>query len=174
MGARRLALGPLTQVALDVKHAIDRGTKQPILVMDAQTSHRIDLDVRGTDDEVVARLTPRARPRAPGRPKLGVIPREVTLLPRHWEWLQEQPGGASVTLRKLVDQARKSSVDADRIRQARESAYRFILELAGDRPGFEEATRALFAGDSARFARLIARWPADIRAHATALLNVQS
>jgi hypothetical protein len=91
------------------------------------------------------------------------------LLPRHWDWLNEQPGGASVTLRKLVDQARHASVDSDRVRKAKEATYRFILDMAGDRVGFEEATRALFAGDRARFGRLVDRWPADIREQAKRL-----
>lgn len=166
-GPRRLARGPLPEVALRVKRLVDQGGRQPIVVFDAETSQRIDLDLRGSDQTVLERLTP-PRP-GPGRPRLGVVAREVTLLPRHWDWLQEQPGGASVTLRRLVDQARKSSGDADRIRRARESAYRFMVAMAGDRPGFEEAVRALFAGDRTRFSRYTARWPADIRAHARAL-----
>jgi hypothetical protein len=166
-GSRRLSSGPLPEVALDVKRALARGARGPILVFDRDTSAPIDLDLRGTDAEVLHRLEP--PPKKPGRPKLGVIAREVTLLPRHWDWLVEQPGGASVTLRKLVDRARRATATQDQVRQARESTYRFLSAMAGDRPGFEEAARALFAGDHARFGRLIARWPADIRAHAEAL-----
>jgi hypothetical protein len=101
--------------------------------------------------------------RRPGRPRLGVVAREVTLLPRHWEWLNDQPGGASVALRKLVDQARHDALDTDRVRRARDAAYRVMSSLAGDRPHYEEALRALYAGDSDRFATLIAEWPKDIR-----------
>ncbi|HEX9894748.1 MAG TPA: DUF2239 family protein [Gemmatimonadales bacterium] len=168
-GPRRIAAGPLGAVALEVKRRVERGDRGPILVFDAETSTRIDIDVRGSEAEVLARLEPRHR--GPGRPRLGVVPREVTLLPRHWDWLNGQSGGASVTLRKLVDQARRTSVKSDRVRTARESAYRFMVAMAGDRPGFEEATRALFAGDRARFKRLVQRWPADIKAHATALMS---
>jgi hypothetical protein len=107
--------------------------------------------------------------RAVGRPKLGVTAREVTLLPRHWEWLAAQPGGASVTLRKLVEEARRAGAGDDLRRQAQERAYRFMTVMAGDRPGFEEATRALFAGDGARFAQCVAVWPQDIRTHAERL-----
>jgi hypothetical protein len=104
-----------------------------------------------------------------GRPKLGVTAREVTLLPRHWEWLAAQPGGASVTLRKLVEEARRTSGAQQQVRQAQEAAYRFMSALAGDFPGFEEATRALFADDRNRFEQHMAEWPADIRNYAVRL-----
>ena len=107
--------------------------------------------------------------RGPGRPKLGVVAREVTLLPRHWEWLASQPGGASVALRKLVEVARRSSEVKDRVRQAGAVAYRFMSTMAGHEPGFEEASRALFAGDQAGFEALIAAWPVDGQNHLKAL-----
>ena len=129
-GARRIAAGPLTKVALKVKRVVERGARGAVLVFDAESSERIDIDVRGTDADLLRRLEPRHR--SPGRPKLGVIGREVTLLPRHWDWLNDQPGGASVTLRKLVDVARHASVDSDRVRKAKESAYRFIVGMAGE------------------------------------------
>jgi hypothetical protein len=167
-GPRLLAEGPLPDVALAVKRVVEKGQRAPLLVFDADSSVRIDLNLSGSEQDVLSRLEPPRR--GPGRPRLGVIAREITLLPRHWDWLGQQPGGPSVTLRKLVDQARKAAGDADRIRQARESAYRFIVAMAGDRPGFEEACRALFAGQQARFNRLVSRWPADIRTHARALM----
>jgi hypothetical protein len=104
-------------------------------------------------------------PRGRGRPKLGVVAREVTLLPRHWEWLGAQPGGASVALRKLVEEARRASGDRDRSRAARDAAYHFMSVMAGNLPGFEEASRALFANDRRRFVELIAGWPGDVRDH---------
>ena len=104
-----------------------------------------------------------------GRPKLGVTAREVTLLPRHWEWLAAQPGGASVTLRKLVEEARRASGAQQKVRQAQEAAYRFMSAMAGDFPGFEEATRALFADDRNRFEQHMAEWPVDIRNYALRL-----
>jgi hypothetical protein len=113
--------------------------------------------------------TPTAGPRRRGRPRLGVVAREVTLLPRHWAWLATQPGGASVALRRLVDDARRAGAGRDRARQARDAAYRFMHALAGDLPGFEEASRALFAGDRDRFAAAVASWPPDVREHATKL-----
>jgi uncharacterized protein len=167
-GTRRIAEGPLPEVAAEAKRAVDRGDSGPILVFDQETSEVVELDLRGTESDVLRRLTPPRR--HPGRPRLGVVPREVTLLPRHWDWLNEQPGGASVTLRKLVDQARRTSAEIDRVRRAREAAYAFIVVMAGNRPGFEEATRALFAGDRVRFGEHTAGWPADIRARAEELM----
>src|SRR5262245_3846770 len=107
--------------------------------------------------------------RRPGRPKLGVVAREVTLLPRHWEWLGAQPGGASVALRKLVEEARRANGDADRARAARDAAYRFMSVMAGNLAGFEEASRALFADDRRRFVGLVAGWPDDVRDHVVRL-----
>ncbi|WP_193087797.1 DUF2239 family protein [Advenella sp. FME57] len=104
-----------------------------------------------------------------GRPKLGVISREVTLLPRHWEWLAAQPGGASVALRKLVEAARLRNTDRDARRAAQERAYHFMLALGGDLPGYEEATRALFADDMAALKTHVAGWPDDVRTHALML-----
>jgi hypothetical protein len=104
-------------------------------------------------------------PRGPGRPRLGVVAREVTLLPRHWDWLSGQPGGASVALRKLVEEARRANAGKDRVRRSQEAAYRFMSAIAGNLPGFEEAARALFARDPERFADCIRGWPADVQQH---------
>ena len=106
---------------------------------------------------------PACAPRAAGRPRLGVVAREVTLLPRHWEWLSVQPGGASAALRRLIDKARKDNKSADSRRAAGERSYKFMSAIAGDQPQFEDAARALFAGDAVRFAGHVADWPPDVR-----------
>ena len=183
-GHRRLAAGPLHEVALAVKSATESGVTGAVLIYDDATGRVIDLDTRGTAEEVVERLAQRVAPAPPpesepnqtagelrgrGRPKLGVIAREVTLLPRHWDWLNTQPGGASVALRKLVEEARRTSGDRDRTRAAQEAAYHFMSAIAGDLPGFEEAARALFAYDRRRFGDLVAAWPEDVRDHAIKL-----
>ena len=173
-GFTRLAAGSLAEVTLAVKGAEEHGVEAPLLVFDDTSGRVVDVDTRGEAEEIIARLSgssaasekpsadsSRSRPR--GRPKLGVVAGEVTLLPRHWDWLRSQPGGASASLRKLVDVARKN--DAAGPRQAREAAYEFMTALAGDLPGFEDAIRALFAGDRARFAALIDAWPRDVRDH---------
>jgi len=172
-GLRRLISGNLAEVALAVKRAGQPAA--PIIIFSDATGRSLDLDLRGSDEEIVARLPKTAptpapdaqapEPRGRGRPKLGVVAREVTLLPRHWEWLNAQPGGASVALRKLVDEARRTTGDRDRLRVARDAAYHFMSVMAGNLANFEEASRALFADDERRFAGLIADWPADIRDH---------
>jgi hypothetical protein len=172
-GRRRLVSGPLTEVALAIKRA-ERRAAEPIAIFSDATGRPIDLDLRGSDDEIVARLPPTApsaapelpsEPRGRGRPKLGVVAREVTLLPRHWEWLNTQPGGASVALRKLVEAARRGNGDKDRSRAARDAAYHFMSAMAGDLAHFENASRALFADDRRQFTTLISAWPDDIRDH---------
>lgn len=171
-GMERIATGALAQVALAAKNRIDRDGAS-VLIFDDATSNPIEVDFRGTAADVRQRLAaaggdaPPAEPtpRGPGRPKLGVTAREVTLLPRHWDWLNAQPGGASVALRKLVDQARHGHAGRDRVRQAQEVTYRFMSVVAGNLTGYEEAMRALFAGDRSRFMALIEPWPADVRDH---------
>ncbi|MCO5399542.1 DUF2239 family protein [Ralstonia soli] len=173
-GTRRLAGGPVRDVAQAVKTHLDAHPESQVLVFDNTSAQPVEFDVRGSIDDVLARLDRTAppaaepvesesRPRGPGRPKLGVVAREVTLLPRHWDWLAAQPGGASVTLRKLVEDARRAAEGADRRRAAQEAAYRFMSAMAGNAPGFEEAARALFAADAERFQSLTEPWPADVR-----------
>jgi hypothetical protein len=177
-GARRIAAGELADVASKAKAAVDKGRQ--VLIFDDASSESIEVDFRGTVEDVLQRLARAHRaeaaatgaaetPRGPGRPKLGVVAREVTLLPRHWDWLNAQPGGASVALRKLVEAARRANDGKDRVRQSQEAAYRFMSAMAGNRPGFEEATRALFAAQRERFEQLIEPWPRDVRNHAAKL-----
>jgi hypothetical protein len=176
-GPIRIASGPLPEVAAQAKAVLDGDDAAAILIFDDASAHPVEVDFRGTEADMLRRLEsgqgdaagrPAAKPRrGPGRPKLGVVAREVTLLPRHWEWLGKQPGGASVALRKLVEAARRGKGEG--IRQAQEAAYRFMVAMAGNEAGFEEASRALFAGDRARFDSDIAAWPPDVRAHAKRL-----
>jgi hypothetical protein len=179
-GDHCFASGGLRDVARAAKLVLDRDKDASILVFDGQTSGPIDIDFRGSIDDVLTRLpdvpgapatedVARSGPRGPGRPKLGVVAREVTLLPRHWEWLSQQRGGASVALRKLVDDARRGGENGNRVRLAQEAAYRFMSAMAGNKPHYEDAIRALFAGDSTRFEKLTAEWPADVRRHAAKL-----
>jgi hypothetical protein len=174
IGNRKLASGPLEEVALAAKRAIDRGVPQPVIIYNDQTGRAMDIDSHGRDAEVLTRLARPAPPESPvarrrGRPKLGVIAREVTLLPRHWQWLGAQPGGASVAIRKLVEAARRATQEADQRRQKQEAAHHFMSAMVRDLPNFDEATRALFANAHDDFARLSAHWPKDVREHATRL-----
>ncbi len=181
---RRIASGPLHKVALKAKTVADKDPDRPILIFEDATAELIEIDLRGSAGDVSQRIAawvpgPSSAERAPtestsdrrgrGRPKLGVVAREVTLLPRHWNWLKAQPGGASVALRKLVDEARHRHAGRDRVRRSQEAAYRFMSLMAGDRANFEEAARALFAGDAKRFAEMTEPWPHDIRDYAAKL-----
>ena len=182
---RRIGAGSRRDVARAARQALDRRPDGSILIFDGQTSALVDFDLRGSVDDVLKRIPPdeatatlqdpedaaATAPRGPGRPRLGVVAREITLLPRHWDWLAQQKGGASVAIRKLVDGARRANEDGDRVRLAQEAAYRFMSAISGNRPHFEEAIRALFAGDSGRFEKLIAEWPADIRDHTAKLAD---
>ncbi len=161
-GTRKIASGSQAEVALSVKRAGE--THETILIFDDATGRQVEFDLRGSDAEIVARLS-NSEPRKPGRPKLGVTAREVTLLPRHWEWLNSQPGGASVTLRKLVDTARNATGGHAAKRQAQEAADRFMMAMAGNQPHYEEAARALYAGNYQQFTDLTEGWPQDVRAH---------
>jgi len=185
-GHRILAAGALADVALAVKRAMAARGDHRILVFQDSTGKQVDLDLSGNEAQIVERHTPAdaantvapdqepdaepdSAPRGRGRPKLGVVPREVTLLPRHWDWLASQPGGASVALRKLVDQARRDNEAQDAKRQRQEAGYRFMSSMAGDLPGFEEATRALYADDREAYARQVEQWPRDVRDYAMSL-----
>jgi hypothetical protein len=179
VGERCIGAGSIEQVALQAKALAEASPDVVILFFDDRTGSQIDLDLRGSDAEVAARLAGQFLssaaeadeveaesppvPRRRGRPKLGVVAREVTLLPRHWEWLDAKPGSASVTLRKLVDEARRSHAERDRRQQAQNATYSFMSAMAGNREHFEEASRALFAGEGRRFRQLVEHWPADIR-----------
>ena len=183
-GIRCIASGNILHVAQKVKESLDRGTPNSILVFDESSGEPVEIDFRGTISDVLTRLEKNiaasspfpasstetepssTEPRGPGRPKLGVVAREITLFPRHWDWLNEQPGGASVAIRKLVEEARRTHAQRDAIRKAKESANLFLSAMAGNLPHYEEVTRALFAGNAARFDEETESWPIDIRTHA--------
>lgn len=184
-GTRRLASGPLADVVLSVQAATERNPNEAILVFDDANGRVIDLDLRGSSADVIARLSQphpatsgrfrsankttenkdeSAEPRGRGRPKLGVVSREITLLPAQWDWLAAQPEGASSIIRKLVDEARRNT-GAQQKKAAQEATYQFMLAIAGDRAGYEEATRALFAHDYPKLEQLIKKWPQDVKAY---------
>ena len=179
-GPNRIATGELRHVALKAKQAFDAHPQRPVLIFEDASGGQLDLplelpaaDLLRLVAQPVQRPAEPAPPRKPGRPKLGVVAREVTLLPRHWDWLAAQPGGASVALRKLVEAARKVLSEEDQRRASQEAAYRFMQVMAGNEAGFEDAARALFAGDNHRFEVLIQSWPDDVRDHVS-LLSVDA
>lgn len=181
VGQRRLVTGALPTVLEVTKKVIDDDPPDAILLFEDQTGRQIDFDFRGSIDDVLARHAPVAAPAeeapaaaakaGPGRPKLGVVSREISLLPRHWEWLEQEPQGISAAIRRLVDDARKREPDKQRARLAREAAGKFMWGMAGDLPDFEEASRALYAKDGAKLRALVAPWPTDIRDHVLAMIT---
>ncbi|MBK7718443.1 MAG: DUF2239 family protein [Simplicispira sp.] len=158
-GFERLARGGRQEVFAQLRQYTGSA---PLLIFDDISGALVDLDLREPAPEPAPEPMAAEAPRSVGRPKLGVAAREVTLLPRHWDWLGQQPGGASVALRRLVEEARRIHHGRDSVREAREAAYRFMTAMAGSQEGFEEAARALFAGDAQRFAALVAAWPPDV------------
>lgn len=172
-GERRLAEGSLAAL-VQTLHGFSAAEREGTLIFETATGRELDVDLRGTAAEVelrypVQQLAAAASvdevpaPRKRGRPKLGVVGREVTLLPRHWEWLDTQRGGASASLRRLIDQARKEFAGEDAARAAQDRTNRLLTTLAGNLPGFEDAIRALYARDRAGFEHQLSSWPADLR-----------
>jgi uncharacterized protein len=176
-----LARGPLRAMARVLHEQAAGGDQRALVLIDDATGGPIDLELQGTREEMELRLVARARadafraeadhaPRVRGRPRMGVVPREVTLLPRHWEWLAAQRGGASAALRRLVDDARRADDGRATSRAAaQQAAFTFMGDMAGDAPGYEEAIRSLFAGDLDRMEAQMQQWPSDVRDHALRL-----
>lgn len=164
-----VASGSLDTVLPVVKARFDEDRGSQIAIFNDANGKPVDFDLRGALSHVVARAKPAPPRSGPGRPKLGVVAREISLLPRHWEWLEEQPNGASAAIRRLIDQARKNEPEKQRARLAREAAGRFLTAIVGDAPGFEETMRALYAPDKDRFFQLIQGWPEDVRSYAQRL-----
>lgn len=197
-GHQQLAAGPLRDVARVVWHALREAPPSlpAVLVFDDATGQVIDLEMRGDECDMLAHVEARFRResdtsvdaaptpvavgdaeqaggarRARGRPRLGVVAKEVTLLPRHWAWLGSQPGGASVALRRLVDDARRANAATEHAHAARDAAYRFMHAVAGDLPQFEDASRALYRDDRDRLSAILDAWPRDVRAFVLRLLD---
>lgn len=182
-GSQCIASGEIREVVLRAKEWVARGDDDPLLIFEDQTGNPIDFDLRGTPQEAVERLASHphigpllagdSQPKrsGPGRPKLGVVSREVSLLPRHWEWLEQQRGGISVALRTLVEEAKKRGQSRDLARKAREAAGKFMWTMAGNLPNFEEASRALYAKDDTRLQTLTRSWPKDIKKHLARLVD---
>jgi hypothetical protein len=170
LGHRKIFDGSLIEVALKVKKSLEKDAQASILVFNNQTSKIVDLDLRGSAAEIKKRLEEPLKS-GPGRPKLGVVSREISLLPAHWEWLNIQPGGASGTLRRLVDEARKRSHKQDQVRVSQDATYNFMRVMAGDLVGYEEALRALYAREKKKFLGLVAAWPKDLRSHTESLAS---
>jgi hypothetical protein len=171
LGNKLLVSGELDEVLPVLKGRFDEDRGTVVLVFEDRTGKQVDFDLRGTLGEVLARYRLAPARVGPGRPKLGVVAREVSLLPRHWEWLEQQPNGASAAIRRLVDEARKRDPGEQRMRSSIEATGRFLTAMAGNLPGYEEASRALYGRNRERFEELVRDWPKDIRLHAQRLVR---
>jgi len=174
-GNRLLLRGPLSEVVMQIKKRLGKAENSTILIFSDATGKTIDFNFRGNERDVLKRLETYVSDEAPkvsygpGRPKLGVVSREVSLLPRHWEWLAAQSGGASATLRTLVEDARKKSSNTGHVKQAQERTYKFMSAMAGDLEGYEEALRALYKREKKTFLAHIRNWPSDVKDHSMEL-----
>lgn len=177
LGHSLIKKGSIEEVVTAAKSAIDSEVSERIAIFEDSTGRVIDIDYRGTVDDVLDRLkdhpllSDKSEPevpkrKGPGRPKLGVISKEISLLPRHWQWLGEQKGGASATIRRLVEEAQKLNPERTLATRAQEAAHRFMWDIAGDFKGFEEASRAFYKADFRAFYECISTWPNDVREHA--------
>ena len=164
LGWKHLASGSLAEVLTQIRNILDRGNPVEMpLIFEDLTGKQVDFDLRGSIQEILERIEPKPAKPGPGRPRLGVTSREVSLLPRHWEWLEAQPQGASATLRRLVDEHRKRNGSESETRATIEATGRVMSAIAGNLPGFEEAYRALYARDRSRFESCIKDWPQDLQ-----------
>lgn len=187
IGTKILKTGPLIEVVLAMKEEVAKDKFAQILCFLDETGAMVDFDLSGTNEQVIAKLlanntqetkeeqkaetthTPKS-----GRPKLGVTAKEVTLLPRHWEWLVAQRGGASATLRRLVELAAKESISVETRKSAQNATYRFLQNIAGDFENYEEVLRAIFADDFEKMRKLMQNWPQDIQNYAQKLFALST
>jgi uncharacterized protein len=167
-GSKKLFSGSLAEIVLKIKKRIGKADHSSVVIFSDSTGKTIDFNFQGSERDVERRLeifVDEKRTKesvGPGRPKLGVVSREVSLLPRHWEWLASQSGGASATLRNLIEEAKKKSAAGSQVKQAQERTYKIMHAVAGDFRGFEEALRALYKKDQKMFLEIIVTWPKDI------------
>ena len=147
-----LTRGSVEQVVPQMRTLPPLERASDLLAFDDDTGRQVDFDLRPEAEA--------ARPR--GRPSLGVEAKEVTLLPRHWEWLSHQRGGASATLRKLVEEALRKGRTA---KDCHDAAYRFLQVMAGDLPHFDDAMREMYNGNRVGYDHFTYDWPKDVRDH---------
>ncbi len=169
-GPRRIAEGPLSELLPILHKRFAKDSSDLALVFEIETGRQVEFDLRRPVQDVIDEEAS-SKARGPGRPRLGVVSREVSLLPRHWDWLEQQPNGISAALRRLVEQAIKTEPGKQRSQRIRAALSRVLSAVAGNRPNFEEACRALFAGDAKRFETLVAPWPRDLREYACRQAN---
>lgn len=169
-GDIKISSGPILKVAEATKKHLIKKPNSDIQIFDHDTGQFLEVDFRGSLSQVVERMKKSfiietEKIRGPGRPKLGVVSKEITLLPKHWDWLNLQANGASGSIRKLIDEAMKRNVAKDELKRSQNSVYKFMTIMAGNYPLYEEALRAFYANDNAKFKYIITNWPKDVRDH---------
>ncbi len=170
-GHKLLFRGKLHDVVLKIKKKLGKSDNSSVWIFNDLTGKIMDFNFQGSEKDVLKRLEifssedAKKASTGPGRPKLGVISREISLLPRHWEWLAGQPSGASATLRRLIEDAKKKSQGSHNIKQLQERSYKVMSVLAGDLGGYEEALRALYKRDEKKFYQQMKDWPQDVKDH---------
>ena len=170
-GFKRIAAGNLKEMLAGTRAWLDRGGQDPLLIFEDQTGKQVDFDFRGTVQEVLERALPPQPRQGPGRPRIGVTSGEVSLLPRHWEWLERQPQKASGTIRRLVEAALRGERGEGSPRRWIEAADRFMGAMAGNLEGYEEVSRALYAKDWDRVGEKVRGWPEDVADHVLRLVR---
>ncbi|MBN1412503.1 MAG: DUF2239 family protein [Spirochaetales bacterium] len=168
-GHSLIASGDLRTILTLTKKYLDSGQNEPILIFNDETGRQHDFNMQGTLQEVLDRAMDQPQ-KGPGRPKLGVINKEVSLLPRHWEWLNRQQHRASGTIRRLVEAAQKEG-KGNRAKALLEAAGNFMWAMTGNFKGFEEASRALYARKWEKLEEIISSWPADVKNHLLGMIQ---
>lgn len=173
-----IAHGSLRDVILKTKKILGKSENSSFLIFSDSTGKTIDFNFQGTEKEILKRLEifvsnsdEKIELARPGRPKLGVISREISLLPRHWEWLATQSSGASSSIRNLIEDAIKKSTSKVSLKQQQEKVYRVMTTLAGDLDGYEEAIRSLYKRDRESFIKFTKGWSKDLRSYLEKLTN---
>ncbi len=175
-GTKIIATGQLKEIISKVKDYLKRNNIEPLLIFDDMTSEQLEINFSESNEAILKsfkkdRNEITKKSSNVGRPKLGVVSREISLLPRHWEWLSKQPKGASATLRILVEEAKKQNQPQEQIRPAQDATYTFMNSIAGNLPNYEEALRALYSRDKKNFQKQISSWPKDIVIHIKKLIE---
>lgn len=160
-GDTRIITDSLFNVAL----ALQKQSEMNVLVFNDQTGQQIDLDLSGSEDDLKQRYTEVEYVKKVGRPKLGVISREITLQQKHWNWLDQQSSSASAVIRKLIDKELNDPSSESNIMLAKQAIDHFMLAMLGNMPNYEEATRALYQGNKSHFLALIHNYPKDLKVY---------
>ncbi len=171
IGDRHLFTGDLKGMLSQTHAYISRHGEEGLLIFDNFSGRQIDYNFRVSLEELLGKELPPTPKKGPGRPRLGVVCGEISLLPRHWDWLQRQRQSASATIRRLIEAAMKEASPEEKTREAIDAAGKFLWTMAGNLSDFEEASRALYAQKWHILDAITAAWPEDIAKHLNMMLK---